>query len=514
MRLVTLDRDFIKVWDVRTKDLLVEVENAIGAKFCRFSKCNSYILAGNSKPYFSIKCALFHSKTLDMLKAGDICGDTCLTYKDNYQMISPSFNDSFNASIRIEHIHFPTAETLLVANRCCSKPFEWKSRKCVIFSKSSQSASPLVVYDFINEEIIDVFHINCFPSHCKIIYISNLDETHFLICLNYCHIFLLSFETSAESPRVSFVNNADVKCCALSPDNLYFACCYNNSVLTVRSVDTGETLQTVVLKQPPAACWWSELYLWVVCKSVVVKYPYDSTQRKVLGNELEECTINFDVVLKFAKDALVIRYAWEISILRFCNEKLCPQQISDSESFLHSATTAIISSDGCAVLLYDEHNSDYQLWEIACKNRWELHSAGRFDGRRVRWLFLTGTKNSRSSVWLYLGEDDIDSAFHLSSVDFSNSVHRSTHKRTLSVVCLTRVIYGDSKYLIIVDDSDWIHFVKVADGKITTSLYLGELASLRWNVSSFYITSRSLLLLVGKTDINIFKIHNIENYSL
>jgi hypothetical protein len=77
------------------------------------------------------------------------------------------------------------------------------------------------VYDFVNKEIIDVFHINCIPSHCKIVYISSLDETNFLICINYGHVFLLSFETSTESTSASFVGNAEVQCCALSPDNLY-----------------------------------------------------------------------------------------------------------------------------------------------------------------------------------------------------------------------------------------------------------------------------------------------------
>jgi hypothetical protein len=509
-RLVTLEKNFIKVWDVEAKDILVEVDNVIGAKYCWFSKCNSYIVTAYWSLFSSDKVALFDSKTLAGLNAGDIFVGTCLTYEGNNQMISPSHKDSFRTNIKIDHVRFPTAETLAVANRYCSMPFKWKNKKCVIFSKSSQRASPLVVYGFINNEIIDVFHINCFPNHYRITYISNLDEATFLICLNYGHIFLLSFETSAVSPRASFVSNTDVECCALSPDNLYIACCYKNSVLTVRSVDNGESVQTVQLKQPPEACWWSELYLWVVCKGVVVKYPYDSTQRKVLGNELEECTINFDVVLKFAKDVLVFRYDRKISVLKFCNEKLCPRQISDVSSFLDSAT---ISSDGCAVLIYGERISNYQLWEIACENRWELHSAGRFDGcSYLEWLFLTGTKNSRSFLSLYLREGDRD--FHLSSVDFSNSTLRTTHKVPFSLLGDKGVIYGDSKYLIIVDDSGWMHFIKVSNGKITASLYLGGLASLWKNVSSFYIASRSLLILAGKTDINIFKIHNIENYSL
>ena len=171
---------------------------------------------------------------------------------------------------------------------------------------------------------------------------------------------------------------------------------------------------------------------------------------------------------------------------------------------LYSGASATISSDGCAVLLYDKYNSIYQLWEIACENRCELHSAGRFDSSRdVRWLFLTGTKNSQSSLRLYLSERK-GRDIYLSSVDLSNSTHHTTHdKLHFSYRHSEAPIYGDSKHLIFKHD-DRIDFVKVADGKIAASLYLGKLASLEWNVSTFYIASRSLLLLVGKTDINFF----------
>jgi hypothetical protein len=513
MRLVTLERDFIKVWDVRTKVVLVEVENAIGATFCRFSKCNSYVLATSWGLFSSNKFALFDSKTLAKLNVVNNCVGTCLTYEDNYQIISPYREDcSFSTSIRIDHVHFPTTETHLVSNRCCSKPFKWKNRNCVLFSKYPQSASPLIVYDFINKESVAVFHINCFPAKSsQIVYITNLDETNFLICLSYGQIFLLYFETSAESPRASFVNNANVQCCALSQNNLYIAYCYKNNVLTVRSVDNEQLFQIVELKQPPKACWWSELYLWVVCKGVVVKYPYDSRRRKIVGNELEECTIKFDEVLIFEKDVLVIRDDRKISILKFGNETFCLQQISDLYSFLYHAT---ISSDGCAVLLYGECNSNYQLWEITCENRWELHSAGRFYhcrfGVQVWPLFLTGTKNTRNSLGLNVHRNN--TCAHVSSIDFSDSkrTYCTRHKPPFPFHNDRRVIYVDSKHLIYEHD-DQIHFVKVADTKITASLYLGELASHQWNVSSFYIPSRSLLLLAGETGDKLYKIHN---YSL
>jgi WD40 repeat protein len=518
MRLVTMELNFIiKLWDVRTKDLLVEVENMIKAKYFRFINCNSHILAADWEPSSSDKFTLFDSRTLASSKAGNICVDTCLRYEDNYEMIIPPPEDSFSTSIKIDHLHLTTAKTLLMANRYCSKPFKWKSKKCVIFSNSFKSASPLIVYDFINKEIIDVFHINCFSKGSRINYISNLDETNFLICFNYGHIYLLSFETSTESStasssRASSVSNADIGCCALSPDKFYLACCYQNSTLIIRRVDNGETLQIVALKHPPQACWWSQLYLWVICESgVVVKYPndIDSTQTTVLGNDLEDCAINFNTVLEFAEGVLVTRDDTKISILKICEEKLCPQQIIPVVT--SSVYSAAISSDGCAVLLYGEHSLD-QLWEITCQNRWELRLTRRLDctGHIYR-AFLTGTRNSRSSFWIYIPDDDKE--LHLSSTDFSNGTPCYMQKLIGSVV--QGVIYVDSNSFII-HEGERIHFVKVSDGKIMASLYLGRLAMLAGSqdiVSSFYLASRNLLIFIGKTDIEFFKIHNVENYS-
>ena len=515
-KLVTFERNCaIKVWDVRNKVILVEGQSVIQASLCWFAKCDSHILAAKSKPYFPksyspADFALFDSATLARKSVENICNNTCLTDEDDCRMLSPlSEEKEYTSPIKIDHFHFPSAEKLLISNRYCSKPFQWKNRKCVIFSNSTEHASPLVVYDFINKEIIDVFHINCIPNQCQIEYISNLDATNFLICFQYGHAFVLSFESSSESSRASSVENADIECCALSPYNSYIACCYNNSTLTIRSVDNGETVQTVKLKQPPKACWWSKLNLWVVCEGVVEKYPYDC--RKILGNELEERAINFDVVLKFAEGTLVIKYDGKISIFKICNEMLCPQQIPIL--FPHDKS-AVISSDGCAVLLYDA--SYYQLCEIACENMWELRYTGRFDGE-VKWLFLTGTKNSRCSFFFpkrnrrYLsGPEDI----YLSVIDdFSNRTQRTIRRLPVNLDLSIQVIYVDSNTCIIYDRS-WIHFVKVSDGEIITSLFVGSTLIFKNHASSIYIASRGLLLLVGDTDIEYFKIHNVENLSL
>jgi hypothetical protein len=166
-----------------------------------------------------------------------------------------------------------------------------------------------------------------------------------------------------------------------------------------------------------------------------------------------------------------------------CNEMLCPQQIPIL--FPHDKS-AVISSDGCAVLLYDA--SDYQLCEIACENMWELRSTGKFDGE-VEWLFLTGTKNSRCSFFFpkrnrkYLrGPEDI----YLSVIDdLSNGTQRTIRKLPLILYYFTQVIYVDSNTCIIYDRS-WIHFVKVSDGEIITSLFVGRIRSFKNHVSSVY----------------------------
>ncbi len=277
--------------------------------------------------------------------------------------------------------------------------------------------------------------------------------------------------------------------------------------LTIRNVDSGKALQTLELKQPPEGCWWSELYLWVVCEGVVVKYPYDSTHTKMLGNYLEECAIDFESVLKFAKVVLVIRLSdnGEISILKIRNQKIYPQQIPDSSFAANSVT---INSDGCAVLLYRHHGSFYQLWEVACEDTWEVRSTGKLnDYDQATSFCLTGTENSRSSIWLTTRRSHVHKPLAISCIHFPSCKQSFMHELPLSNR-FSVVVYADSNSLIIHQDK-WIHFVNVSAGKIITSLYVGHhVASL--NVSSFYIPSRGILVLGGKTYVKFFKIHNIE----
>jgi hypothetical protein len=145
----------------------------------------------------------------------------------------------------------------------------------------------------------------------------------------------------------------------------------------VKNIDNGKALQTVLLKHPPEACWWSELYFWVVSKAVVFKFPYNPTEAEVLENDVEECNIHFDRVLKFAEGVLVTRCDGKISMLKICNEKLCLQQIPES-SFSPEFVVAI-SSDGCAILLHPTNRSECELWEVLSENKWELRSKISFD---------------------------------------------------------------------------------------------------------------------------------------
>jgi WD40 repeat protein len=319
-RLVTSEENFIKLWDVRKKDLLAEIQTQFKYKYyCLFSLCSRYIIAGECT---SKECAIWDSATLEKLKIpSNICAGTCLKYSDSFQIISPARSSRPRGrgfSIEADHFHLPTSEVALVTNKYLSEPFIWKDRKCVVVLNCT---SFFAVYDIINNEIVDMFQIDSLPIDAGIHWITNLDKTNFLVWLTEHLVVLLSFTASEILPVSPYVNNAAIKCCTFCPDNEYIACCFENSILTVKSIDNEKVLQTVFLKHPPEACWWSELYLWVVCKGVVFKFPYDSTSAKVLGNAVEEVNIHFDRVLQFAEGVLVIRRDEKISMFKICKTK-------------------------------------------------------------------------------------------------------------------------------------------------------------------------------------------------
>ncbi len=517
-KLVSCEKNLLKVWDVKKKSLLVEVETEVEVKYCLFSNCSSYILVRPVRHFTRFDfddIVILKSKTLEKMNIDPISfADTCLTDDACYQIISPPFWDLVNrySEFKIRRFHLPSGDIFLSANKHCSNPFTWKDRKCVIFL--TQRRLPLaIVYDFIKREVVEYFDIGCLQTNICVRGISNLDETNLFVCLGDSEVFVLDFEPNTNSSVASFASGSDTKCYSLSPDNFYLACYNEDRSLTIRSVDSGKVLQTLELKQPPESCWWSELYLWVVCKGVVVKYPYDSTHTKMLGNYLEECAIDFESVLKFAEGVLVIRLSdnGEISILKIRNQKIYPQQIPDSN---FAATSVAISSDGCAVLLHrDSDNpwdceSDYQLWEAACEDGWEVRSTGDGSHTGVRWFCLTGTENSRSSIWLTSSAGHINERLAVSSIDFPSCKQSFWHELPLNNLRHV-VVYADSNCLIIHQDK-WIYFLNVSAGEIITSLYVGHhVVSL--DVFSFYIPSRGILVLGGTGYAKVFKIHNIEN---
>ena len=517
MKLVSFEKNLVKVWDLKQKNILVQAEIEVNVELCLWSDCNSYILARperQMKAFHFKDIAVLNATSLEGLDIDDIgCSDSCLNDEDSYQIVSPPRYDLLpnDAEFQIRHFHLPSSRIFLIANKFCSKPFMWKDRKCVIYLIFSRIA---IVYDCINKEVVEKFCINCLPRDSSVNDITHLEGTNFFVSLAHNHAFVLSLKNSMSSSvdHIQFFNASKIKCCAFSPDNLYVACCYENRVLSIQSVDDGKTLQMILLKTPPKACWWSNSYLWVVCTDYVVKYPFDPAE--VLGNALEDCSLSFKKVLKFTDAVLVICLDDdnETAILKICNEKLCPQQIPDLN---FAASAAAISRDGCAVLLYCKSNSDYQLWEIACENKWELRKTGKLDDA-VIWFCLTGAKDSRSSMWVkYIStswEDSFSEPLSISSIDFPEGTEGFWHEPNVinhngSVVVEGTFVYTN---ILIIHRYDWIYFVKVSDGSIVTSLYVGDLRCVG-NVSSFYIPSKRMLVFVGLSEVRFLKIHNIES---
>ena len=523
MKLVTFEKNFVKVWDLKRKNILVQAEIKVNVEHCLHSECNLYILARpgrEMKAFDFYDIAILRAVSLKRLDYDKICcGGSCLDCNDNYQIISPSRYDvlSYSAKFRICHFHLPSGGIFLIVNRFCSKPFVWKDRKCVIYFISFHTVA---VYDYIFREVVELFYINCLPGNNHVNDITHLEGANFFVSLDHNHAFVLSLETpiSSSLSHFQFFNAGDIKCHAISPDNLYFACCKENRVLSIRRINDGKIIQVILIERPdPEVCWWSQMYLWVVCKNVVVKYPYDSA--KVLKNPLEDCSLNFKKVLKFMNGVLVACLGDdnEAAIYKICNQTLCPQQIP---SLNFSASSAAISQDGSAVLLYSETSSVYQFWEIACENIWELRTTGKLsDFYTVAWFSLTGGKDSRSSIWVkYMftsWEEDLNEPLCVSSIDFPQGKEGFWHE--LSSINHLGSVAIEGNYLcsniLIIHRSSWLHFVDISGGSIITSLYIGDFR-FAGHRSSFYIPSQRMLVLIGLSEVKFLKIHNIESHLL
>ena len=397
-----------------------------------------------------------------------------------------------------------TGQNILCASKHCSMSFVWKGRKCVLISIQTLG---LVVYDYFNQQVIDTFQISSLPSYDRIVYIAYLGENNFLICLGKSFLFVLLLENSPGFSAFSFISDFTYPTFyALSPNNLYVACSDGSPILRIMNVDNGETLQTVAPKQKPIVCWWSELYLWVVCKDlVVVKYPYTSTHGNVLENYTEEFSIDCKgYVLKFEEGVLVCSQKNEkIYISKIGPTNVSAQQILDSK--LNNSCDVVISSDGCAVLLYDKDDSSYELWEIGSENEWELHSTGKLNPS-ARRVCLAGKKNSRSLLWLLSAGSAWLEKSALCSLDFSDTTPENVVRQLSIQLYYPDVIYADSQ-LLICREPGFIHFIDVPDGTVVTSLRVGYIKK------SFFVPSKRLLfLLFGDGIMKHFKIHHIDKY--
>ena len=394
----------------------------------------------------------------------------------------------------------PSGKNILCAGKYCSKPFPWKGRQCVM---SLIDTMTLVVYDYINRDVVQTFQISCFPSYDSVEYITHLGVNNFLICLGHFVIFVLSLESSSE-PFHFFDKrfSSSHTFCSFSPDNFYVAYCYGSPILKIVNVDNGKTLQTDAPKQKPVACWWSDLNLWVVCEGlVIVKYISNKTEVQIV----KTCAIGGPAkALKFAEGVLVTQMDDKIFISRICGENLGPQQILRWKSADYCNDVAI-SSDGCAVLIHRKNDLfEFELWEIGCDDKWELLSSGTLD-HPVEHGCLTGEKNSRRFLILSSCKTDSKLSCLLSFFDLPNASLVARYQLPIYLKNV-KCIYVNSNLLIFYSHVR-IYFICMADGKVISSIHVGQVDD------RFFIPAKRLLLLfIGSGIIKHFKIHNIDKY--
>ena len=505
-KLVTQGENFLKLWDVERKELLVQVE--LDSYIYYFSSCSKYIVGCQSHRDGLV---VRDSTTLKKILAIDEpCSEKC---PDSYQIIYVVDRDK---RIFTSHYHFSTDKVIV---RAPLESFTWKNRKCQILS----CASTLIIHDFINREVIDRFQIDCLPSISQFDCISKLDGRNFLLSQSRRQLFIFSLETPEEYSVVSYVSPPRRLCVTLSPDHLYLACSYSScNALTIRGVDNGETLQTVEMEKKSKACWWSELYLWVVCEGVLVRFPYSPTNSKVLGSGVEIRPLTFRRLMKCGEGVFVFEGNDNmITFLKICDNKIDTQKIGylvfDSAEMREDGwvdNAVNISKDGCAVLFdkitaYNTGCFSCQLWEFTLESGWELHFEGTIETKfPVRFLSLNGTQNCRRLTLVTYDEiENCSGNTTLPVFDFSS-----------------RKLYEYSLYLPEVD-FDWVTDVapnilllkpvqshllsvlNVSDNKTMTSI--GFCGYRRCN-AVFYLSSKGLLLAVVRDVIKYFKIHNLD----
>ena len=507
-KLVTQEENFLKLWDVERKELLVQVELDDDYIYS-FSSCSKYIVGCH---WHGDKLVVRDSTTLKKILAIDeSCVEKC---PDSYQIIYLVDKDAWFT----RHYHFSTDKVIV---RAPLESFTWKNRKCQILP----CASTLIIHDFINREVIGRFQIDCLPSISQFKCISKLDGKNFLLSLWRRQLFILSLETPEEYSVVSYVSPPRRPCVTLSPDHLYLACSYSSyKALTIRSVDNREILQTVEMEKSSKACWWSELYLWVVCEGVLVRFPYSSTNSKVLGSGVNICPLTFRRLMKCGEGVFVFEGNDNmITILKICDNMPFIQKIGCSlfdsagmseDGWVDNAVN--ISKDGCAVLFdritaYDTGCFPCQLWEFTLESGWELHFDGTIEGKfPVRFLSLNGTQNCRRLTLVRYDEVEIFSVnFTVPVFDFSS---RKLYEYSLYLpeVNFEWVIDVAPNILLLKPlHSHLLSVLNVSDNKTMTSIgFCGY--SYRIPNDVFYLPSKGLLLAVVRDVIKYFKIHNLD----
>ena len=421
-KLVTSHK-FIEVWDVKKKDLLVRVQNTPEQfqdtpewfqgtpvhGYCFFSNCNKSILELTRSGLCS-----WDSRTLQKSGIHRRCyHEKCFTNDVNFQIIP--FENKHQLFSGMYHFHLTTGETAIgVGCNISRKPFRFKGRTCLLFSHY-----PFIsLLDVIRQVLIYSLRIDrkSFDGP-SLDFTIKLDGTNFLFFFMRSHAMVVSFETLQEPIVESRFKEEYFNCACVSPDNLYIARCCNYRVLTITNVESGVTVQTVELQHFLEAFWWSELFLFVVCRDVVVKFSYDSVRTNVVGNCVEECAINVGNERKYGEGVVVSREDVSsarnyISILKICDNKLFSQQIIRT-GVIDLSSATLISSDGCAILLKVSSPAQvFELWEFSTENGWELNTTEDFVD--MHCLFLTGTRNSRT----LFGRTTNDNAYVL--FDFSS----------------------------------------------------------------------------------------------
>ena len=218
-KLVSAEVRSIKVWDVIKKQLLTESGHDFDLfkPITCFSTCMSYIFLYN-RNYDQWNVYVFDSTALNMLETTET--DTCSTKLDAIiQLISPRSAIFADDSLNIQCCQLTTGENILFTSKHYSMPSVWKGSKCV--TKSSKTLA-LVIYDYVNQQVIDTFQISSLQGYESINYIANLGENNFLNCFGRSCVLVLSLESSPEFPAYSFIDDFTYPIfCALSPDNLY-----------------------------------------------------------------------------------------------------------------------------------------------------------------------------------------------------------------------------------------------------------------------------------------------------